>query len=145
MKCKDIQKKLYDYTKGEISIEYKNIIEEHIKNCHYCSSELKKIQKIKNSFINNIMEPSNSVYNNLKNRFFPDFVFINFFRRFKFAFVSFILLIFLFIGTFLYKNKIDSNNNLTDFIYNSYYFIEIYDDDNNEPILSDIINTDFYM
>lgn len=143
MDCKKIKKILYDYTKGELSLKYKILIEKHIKTCDECKSELNNIIKIKKIFTNSIVNPPVGIFYNLKMKISGALNLPYIIQRFKLIFATSIFLFFLIIGIFLYNFYIyKTQYNLMDFIYNSYNFIDFEEDTNSD---NSFLYTDYYM
>jgi len=66
MKCHDVKKKLYDYTKSGVSARGKKSIEKHLDKCSSCREEYLRIIGIKELFRAELKEPPRSILRQVK-------------------------------------------------------------------------------
>ena len=66
MNCETIQKKIYDYSKGDVPDKTRQIIKSHLSGCAACTKEYEKVLKMHSLFAHDITSPPKRILNNIR-------------------------------------------------------------------------------
>ncbi|MEI7541654.1 MAG: hypothetical protein WCJ94_00160 [bacterium] len=121
MKCAKVSSLLYDFKRTELDAVTTKTIENHLKTCKACESELKKLVKLSTLFKVTLREPSLSVLTNIK-RIVNQKRQTLFTLIFKpaFAMATAVLLL---VGVFLYPN-LEKKTKLSNILIDDYNIAE---------------------
>ena len=142
MKCKNIKKLLYDYTKNEVSASQKKTVAAHISECAGCEEELLRIKGIKTLFKAEMKNPPKGLLRSVKRKAGIETIWDRLFAPKPAIAFALTLMVVAFTGTFGYNNSV-KDNEIREFYSDSFNIYETTAEENNELIsFADIYEND---